>query len=113
MTTTLLETGNRGYRTGRRITFMNSFAIRGQYFNFSTAEQWMWDELTVPLPASIDTQTAMKGVLDAVKEETGESARMAAQEWKRDTQSDALSKSRTDPAVNLRPSGSGVDIEIR
>ena len=50
MTTTLLETGglaDQGHPTGRRISFMNGFAIRGQYFNFSTAGQWMWDEISV------------------------------------------------------------------
>ena len=46
--TTLLETGNwtsRGHPTGRRVTMINSFAIRGQYFNFTTHGQWMWDEI--------------------------------------------------------------------
>ena len=33
------------------MTFINSFAIRGQYFNFSTAGQWMWDEIKVNVPA--------------------------------------------------------------
>lgn len=113
LTTTLLETGNRGYRTGRRIAFMNSFAIRGQYLNFSTAGQWMWDELTVSLPNSLDTRTTMKRLIEVVNEETGQSARMAEQEWKHATQRDELSNLRTDPSVNLRPSGSGVDIEIR
>ena len=40
-------------------------------------------------------------------------AHTAEEEWKRGTRGDGLSKFRTDPAVNLRPSGSGVDIEIR
>ena len=113
LTTTLLETGNRGYRTGRRITFMNSFAIRGQYFNFSTTGQWMWDELTVSVPSSLDTRATMKRLIEVVNEETSQSARMAEQEWKHTTERDELSKLRTDPVVNLRPSGSGVDIEIR
>ena len=113
LTTTLLEVGNRGYRTGRRIAFLNSFAIRGQYFNFSTAGQWMWDELTISLPSSLDTQTTMTRLIEVVQEETGQSARMAEQEWKHTAQRDELDKFRTDPAVNLRPSGSGVDIEIR
>src|SRR5664280_2702994 len=55
MNTTLLETGTLadiGLPTGRRIAFINSFAIRGQYFNFSTAGQWMWDEITVSMPAT-------------------------------------------------------------
>jgi small-conductance mechanosensitive channel len=48
--TVLLETGNwtdSGHPTGRRVTFTNSFAIEGHYFNFSTTGQWLWDELTV------------------------------------------------------------------
>jgi small-conductance mechanosensitive channel len=113
MTTTLFETRNRGYRTGRSITFMNSFAIRGQYFNFSTSGHWMWDELTVAVPSSIDTQTAVKRVFELVKEETGQSAGLAEQEWKRGAQQDGAGEFRADPAVNLRPSGSGVDLEIR
>ena len=56
-TTTLLETGtlaDRGLPTGRRITFMNGFAIRGKYFNFSTSGQWMWDEISLSLPATAE-----------------------------------------------------------
>ncbi len=116
MKTTLLETGNLaepGHPTGRHITFMNSFAIRGQYFNFSTAGQWMWDEITVALPPSADTHITVAAILKALQEATQENSRLAAQEWERGTRGDGLSKFRTDPAVNLRPSGSGVDIEVR
>jgi hypothetical protein len=52
--TTLLETGNwtdKGHPTGRRVRFLNSFAVTGQFFNFSTAGQWMWDEISVNVPA--------------------------------------------------------------
>ena len=48
--TMLMETGNwtdKGHPTGRRVTFINNFAITGQYFNFSTVGQWMWDEITL------------------------------------------------------------------
>ena len=56
--TELMETGNwtdQGHPTGRRVTFSNSFAIKGQYFNFSTAGQWMWDEIrfSIPRPKTI------------------------------------------------------------
>jgi small-conductance mechanosensitive channel len=116
MRTTLLETGNladRGYPTGRRITFMNGFAIRGQYFNFSTTGQWMWDEITIAIPPSTDTHATVDRILQAVQHETQESTLIAEQEWKHGTRGDGLSKFRTDPAVNLRPSGSGVDLEVR
>ncbi len=116
MRTTLLETGNladRGYPTGRRITFMNGFAIRGQYFNFSTTGQWMWDEISIAIPPSADTHATVDRILQAVQHETQESTRIAEQEWKHGTRGDGLSKFRTDPSVNLRPSGSGVDLEVR
>src|SRR6202044_707082 len=51
--TWLLETGNwtaNGHPTGRRVSFLNGYAIRGRYFNFSTAGQWMWDEIKVSVP---------------------------------------------------------------
>ena len=92
---------------------MNGFAIRGQYFNFSTTGQWMWDEITVTVPPSVDTHAVTDRILHAVQEETEENTRIAEQEWQRGTQGKDLSKFRTDPAVNLRPSGSGVDVEVR
>jgi hypothetical protein len=55
--TVLLETGNwsdSGHPTGRRVTFTNSFAIEGHYFNFSTSGQWLWDQLQVVVPLGRD-----------------------------------------------------------
>lgn len=114
--TTLLETGNlaeKGHPTGRRITFINSFAIRGQFFNFSTNGQWMWDEITVPVPASSNTQQMIESIQKAVVEATGENASAAELEWKRGTRGDGLSRFSATPVVNLRPSGSNIDIQVR
>jgi len=116
MSTTLLETGDladRGHPTGRRITFINSFAIRGKYFNFSTTGQWMWDEITVSLPASDDADAMVERIHKAVEEETQENTRIAEHEWKRGTRDDGLSRFSAAPVVNLRPSGSGIDILVR
>jgi len=114
--TTLLETGDlaeKGHPTGRRITFINSFAIRGQFFNFSTHGQWMWDEITVPVPASANTQEMIESIQEAVVGETGANAGVAEQEWKRGTRGDGLSRFSATPVVNLRPSGSNIDIQVR
>lgn len=116
MSTTLLETGDsadRGHPTGRRITFLNSFAIRGQYFNFSTAGQWMWDEITVSISQPCDTQEMVELIRKAVEEETKDSASVAEQEWKRGERGDGLSRFSAAPAVNLRPSSSGIDLYVR
>jgi small-conductance mechanosensitive channel len=114
--TTLLETGDladKGHPTGRRITFINSFAIRGQFFNFSTHGQWMWDEITVPVPVSANTQEMVASIEQAVVGETGANASVAEQEWKRGTRGDGLSRFSATPIVNLRPSGSNIDIQVR
>ena len=73
--TKLLETGtmaDKGHPTGRRIAFMNSYAIRGQYFNFTTAGQWMWDEISVNLPATDDIRTMIERIHEMALKETEE-----------------------------------------
>lgn len=114
--TSLLETGNladEGHPTGRRITFINSFAVRGQYFNFSTSGQWMWDEIAVSVPSSANTQAMVDRIHKAVLEETEADARIAEQEWKRGIRGDGLSRFSAAPVVNLRPVGSGIDLQVR
>jgi small-conductance mechanosensitive channel len=116
MTTTLIETGglaDQGLPTGRRISFMNGFAIRGQHFNFSSPGQWMWDEITVSVPATADIHAVMDKVHKAVIEETQENSRRAEQEWKHGTRDQSLARFSAEPVVNLRPSGSGIDLQIR
>ena len=84
--TVLLETGNwsdAGHPTGRRVTFTNSFAIEGHYFNFSTSGQWLWDELQVVVPAGRDPYPIVDAITKQVAEATAESARQAEQEWQR------------------------------
>ena len=114
--TTLLETGNladKGIPTGRRIRLINSYAIRGQYFNFSTAGQWMWDEITVSIPASDDAYAMVDQIHKVVLEEIGQNSQAAEREWKSGTPEGSLGRSSTAPSVNLRPSASGIDIQVR
>src|SRR5581483_11985102 len=82
--TVLLETGNwtdSGHPTGRRVTFTNSFAIEGHYFNFSTSSQWLWDELQLVLPAGQDPYPMIGAIQKRVLEATQKSAEQAASEW--------------------------------
>jgi small-conductance mechanosensitive channel len=116
MRTTLLETGgmaDKGYPTGRRISFLNSFAIHGQYFNFSTSGQWMWDEIAVSIPASDRSFGVVQRIQEAVMGATEENARIAEEEWKRGTHGESRNLFSAAPSVNLRPSGAGVDVRIR
>ena len=116
MNTTLLEIGNltdAGLPTGRRISFNNSFAIRGQFFNFSTTGQWMWDEITITLPASANPRKALESIQKVVQEETEESANLALREWKSSMHRGHLSRLDTAPVINLVTIASGYEIQIR
>lgn len=116
MNTTLLETGNpadMGLLTGRRISFNNSFAIRGQYFNFSTDGQWMWDEVSVSLPSSADPRMMIKRAQEIATEETREGAAIALREWEHSRHRAHLAGLNTDPVVSLKPTSMGFDLHVR
>ena len=115
-TTTLLETGtlaDKGLPTGRRITFMNGFAIRGQYFNFTTSGQWMWDEIAVSLPANGDIHRIVDSIHTAALQETEHNVRVAEQEWKRGANATGLSRFNATPVEVLLPLGSGLELHVR
>jgi small-conductance mechanosensitive channel len=114
--TVLLETGNwtdSGHPTGRRVTFTNSFAIEGHYFNFSTTGQWLWDELTLVLPSGKDTYSIVDAIRKRVEEDTRESGQQAEEEWRRATNSREMSGFSAAPAVSIKPVLGGVEVAIR
>ncbi len=114
--TWLLETGNwtaHGHPTGRRVSFLNGYAIRGKYFNFSTVGQWMWDEIKVSVPPGTSIHPLLKGIYEATVKITEADAKMAEAEWKRVTHEEGSPQFSAMPSVNLRPAGAGVDIVIR
>jgi len=114
--TVLLETGNwtdKGHPTGRRITLMNSFAVKGQYFNFSTTGQWMWDEITVTVPPREDTYRVIELIHKAVLSETESDAKLAEQEWTRVVKQNRLGQFTAAAAVDMRPGIYGLDIIVR
>ncbi len=115
--TALLETtglAEKGEPTGRRVSFLNGYAIRGQFLNFSSEGQWLWDEITVQIPSGEDAYDIAKRVEEAAREETREYARRAEQEWKRGPRVTGLSRQSAEPVVLLRPNDpNGIDIQVR
>ena len=114
--TWLLETGNwtaNGHPTGRRVSFLNGFAIRGKYFNFSTAGQWMWDEIKVSIPPGEEAYPLIEKIREATVTATESDAKMAEEEWKRVTHEEGSPHFSATPSVDMRPAGAGVDIVVR
>jgi small-conductance mechanosensitive channel len=114
--TTILENrawAEKGHPTGRLATFINNYAVTGQYFNFSTVGQWMWDEISVSLPQSADTYAKVALIQKAITEETERDAGLAEQEWKRLPRQSGMSHATASSTVEMRPAGAGVDVLIR
>lgn len=114
--TILLETGNwndAGHPTGRRVSFVNSFAVERHYFNFTTAGQWLWDELDILIPASEDPYELTNSVLKLVTEQTQADTASAEQEWQRVTPDSAVQSFSAVPAIEVRPTNLGVNLVVR
>ena len=114
--TVLLETGNwadTGHPTGRKVAFVNSFAIEGHFFNFSTSGQWLWDEIQILVPSNQDPYPIIESIQKMVAKETEAAAHAAEQEWKKAAGSHRAQSVSAAPAVNLRPTTSGVEVHVR
>lgn len=114
--TILLETGNwtdAGHPTGRRVSFVNTFAIEGHFFNFTTSGQWMWDELELTIPGDQEPYAIIDALQKLVEKETEENARKAELEWSHTTTRYRVQSISAKPAINVRPSGSGVEVTVR
>ena len=114
--TVILETGDwsdAGHPTGRKVTVVNSFAIEGHYFNFSTTGQWLWDQIEVPIPAGVDPYPIAEGVLKTVVAETQDDTRLAEQEWQRAASGHVGSSFAPGPAIMVRPTTLGVNVVVR
>ena len=114
--TVLLETGSwtdAGHPTGRRVSFVNSFAIEGHFFNFTTSGQWMWDELQVLIPSSQDPYPIIDGIQKLVEKETEVNAGKAQAEWQQETTRYRVRALSAAPGINVVPTAAGIEIHVR
>jgi len=114
--TVILETGSwsdAGHPTGRRVAFVNSFAIEGHFFNFSTSGKWMWDELQILVPSSQDPYRVIDGVQKLVEQQTAANAKLAEAEWQETAARYHVKAFSAVPGVQVIPGASGVEIRAR
>ena len=114
--TVLLETGNwtdSGHPTGRRVTFTNSFAIEGHYFNFTTSGQWLWDEVRIVVPAGRDPYPVVDALQKHVDAENAASTERAQRENRRTTGVQRLGTLGAAPALSIKPIVGGIELTVR
>ncbi|HVB34236.1 MAG TPA: mechanosensitive ion channel domain-containing protein [Patescibacteria group bacterium] len=114
--TVILETGNwtdAGNPTGRRVAFMNSFAIEGYFLNFTTAGQWLWDEVQVGLPVGVDPYPVLDALRKVAEKETERNIILAEQDWKRAMDGSGLGTFSAAPVITVRPTEAGLNVVVR
>jgi hypothetical protein len=92
---------------------VNSYAIQGHYFNFSTSGQWLWDEVEVQIPANVEPYAMSEAIRKISEDETAAYAQQAEEDWKRGAHPSTRQSFSAKPAVSLRPTGSGVSVFVR
>jgi small-conductance mechanosensitive channel len=114
--TVLMETGNwndTGHPTGRKVAFVNSFAMEKHYFNFTTKGQWLWDELSVLVPPGRDPNLLVAQIQELVSAETRANAALAEQEWQHATHNYHVQSFSATPAIDVRPTVAGLTVVVR
>lgn len=114
--TLLLETSNwsdAADPTGRTVSFVNSFAIEGHYFNFSTSGQWLWDELEIQVTDGSDPYAIAEEMQRIAVAETATNAGEAEAEWQRIVPGRVRQNLSAQPSVKVRPSGASVSVVVR
>jgi Mechanosensitive ion channel len=112
--TVLLENTPEGGRpTGRQAAFLNSFALEGHYFNFSTSGQWLWDELIVFVPPQLDPYALVDQIQAILAKETAGNAAQAEQDWNRATRRFGVTPLSAAPEVSMGATDHGVQVIVR
>jgi hypothetical protein len=92
---------------------VNSFAIEGHFFNFTTSGQWMWDEVEVQIPSGQDPYPVIDGIQKLVEKETHDNAGKAEAEWHQATSKYRVQALTAVPGINVRPTGGGIEVQVR
>ncbi len=114
--TVLLETGSwsdAGHPTGRRVAFVNSFAMEGHFFNFTTSGKWMWDDLRVMVPPGQDPYPVLAAVQRRVAEQTQANAALAEKEWQAAASRYRVQTFSAAPGIQVVPTSLGLEIHVR
>jgi small-conductance mechanosensitive channel len=113
--TLLLETGDWSdgdSPTGRQVKFVNSYAIEGHYFNFTTSGRWLWDELEIVVPTGTDPFPIADQIQKLAQRESEANMRLAEEDWQR-TSGRPQRGFPTMPNVVVKPDPAGSKISVR
>ena len=95
------------------MTFLNSFAVEGHYFNFTTPGQWLWDELQVRIPRGVKPYPLVDQISEMITRETASNAEKAEQDWERVTHRYGVRPLSAQPVISVKSADEGVEVTVR
>lgn len=113
---TLLEVGkwvDADQSTGRVVTVPNGKVLKNSVFNYTTAFDYIWNELPVTVTFESDWKSA-KEIITAIGAETSsDSVERARSQLKQSARKYSINYERLDPAVFTKVADSGVVLTLR
>jgi small-conductance mechanosensitive channel len=114
--TTLLETKewvDGDQATGRLTSIPNHNILSTPINNYTRDNEFIWDEIKIPLTYDSDWRKASKMVTELVAKETGEVAAKARKELKEVQEKYYLTKREVDPKIYLTITDNWIDMKVR
>ena len=94
------------------MAFVNSFAIEGHFFNFSTSDQWIWDDLKVTVPSAQDLYPFIDAIRKQVKEMIQDNAKIAEREWRGTAKRYRVLSFSAVPRISVVPIANGIKLPV-
>jgi small-conductance mechanosensitive channel len=114
--TTLMELGQwmgGDHETGRLTIIPNGYVLSGHVANYNKDNNFIWDELMVPITYESDWRAAVQLILAILKRETAETARQADKEIAILGDKYYLFKRSTEPSVYVAMTDNWISLKLR
>ncbi len=99
--------------TGRVVTVPNKVIISDSITNYTKDNNFLWDEINVPIKYESDWKRAIQIIEDITKEETTSMAKKAAEELIGLQKKYYISKKAVEPSVYVKITDNWIDLNIR
>lgn len=99
--------------TGRIVTVPNKVIISDSINNYTKDNNFLWDEINIPIKYGSDWKKTIQIIEDITKEETLSMTESAAEELKGLQKKYYLSKKAVEPSVYVRMTDNWIDLNVR
>jgi small-conductance mechanosensitive channel len=99
--------------TGRLVVIPNGYVLSGHVSNYNKDNNFLWDEIMIPITYTSDWRSAVQLILAIVKRETEETIRLADEEISKLGEKYYLFRRSTEPNVFLTMTDNWISFHVR